>query len=81
MTKDEIPQFVAEIAATGCDITALADQPYWFIGDADLPEADQDRVQPLLREISERYGPRDHLHHDIIDYLREIGRIPSFQKQ
>lgn len=80
MTKDEIPAFIAEVVSTGCDPVALVNYDDWFIGDADLPEPRRMQVQKPLGEICERYGSRDHLHVEIVDYLRSVGRVPEFQK-
>ncbi|MCZ7890005.1 MULTISPECIES: hypothetical protein [Agrobacterium] len=81
MTKDEIPAFIEDLVAIGCNPLAMADDDYWFIGDADLPEPLREQVQEPIVKICDRYGPRDHLYHEIIDHLRDIGRIPDFQKQ
>jgi hypothetical protein len=80
MTKDEIPAFVQEVADLGCPICALSDHESWFIGDSELPDDEYDRIREPLSEIDNRYGCRDHLNHEIIAYLRSIGRIPDFQK-
>jgi hypothetical protein len=73
MTSSEIPAFVADIASTGCDITAVPGVGY-IVGDADLPKAVYRKVQPELRRIVERYGERDHLLEEITAYLISIGR-------
>jgi hypothetical protein len=80
LTKDEIPAFIAELMSIGCEPVALANYDGWLVGDADLPEPKCEQVQKPLKEICDRYGPRDHLHHEIVAYLRDIGRIPDFQK-
>ncbi|WP_245445436.1 hypothetical protein RMS29_019295 [Agrobacterium rosae] len=63
-----IPAFVEAVAATGCDITAVGDE-HCLLGDADLPDVQGDSVQPLLQEISERFGKRDHLRMEIVAFL------------
>ncbi|MDM9629556.1 hypothetical protein QTL95_27095 [Rhizobium sp. S152] len=73
MTEDQIPDFVRDIAETGCDITAVLGTGY-VIGDADLSPDEYERVRPRLKEINELYGERDHLLHEIADYLLSIGR-------
>ncbi|CVI17451.1 conserved hypothetical protein [Agrobacterium fabacearum CFBP 5771] len=72
MRKDEIPDFVEEIIATGCPITAIGDGLY-VLGEIDVPEEDMERVSSEVTEISARYGERDHLRSEIAAYLREIG--------
>jgi len=73
MQSSEIPAFVAEIAATGCDITAVPGVGY-VVGDADLPKAVYRKVQPELRRISAHYGERDHRLEEITANLISIGR-------
>ncbi|WP_371681937.1 hypothetical protein [Neorhizobium sp. T7_12] len=73
MQSSEIPAFVDEVAATGCDITAVPGVGYIF-GDADLPRPVYRKVLPEIRRISEHYGERDHLLEEITDYLISIGR-------
>jgi hypothetical protein len=74
MLESEIPDFVAEIVATGCDMCAIGDRHY-LIGDADLSDEEDEVAQPLLQRIGETYGSRGHLHFEIIAYLRSIGRF------
>lgn len=73
MREDQIPEFVTDVIASGCNIEALGDSMY-FIGDADLPAEDYERIAPELAQIDRKYGPRDHLRLQIIEYLRSIGR-------
>jgi hypothetical protein len=73
MQSSEIPAFVDEVAATGCDITAVPGVGY-IIGDADLPKEAYRKVEPELRRISQHYGERDHLLEEITAYLISIGR-------
>jgi hypothetical protein len=73
MRPEDIPAFVEEVAATGCNITAIAGVGY-LIGDADLPDEEFEEVMPKLSEITERYGKRDHLLEEITEYLVSIGR-------
>lgn len=73
MRKDEIPDFVDEIIATGCPITAIGDGLY-VLGEIDVPEEDIERVSRQVAEISARYGERDHLRSEIAVFLQEIGR-------
>lgn len=72
MSPDDIPSFIDEILATGCEPTAVGDG--YLIGDADLPEPQCMNLQPTLAEIGERYGSRDHLVVEIAAYLTSIGR-------
>lgn len=72
MTEDQIPDFVRDIAATGCDITAVMGVGY-VIGDSDLTDEEYEVAAPELRRISERYGERDHLLNEIASYLVSLG--------
>jgi hypothetical protein len=81
MKPEEIPAFVEEVAATGCNITGIAGVGY-VIGDADLPNDQLEEVMPKLSAITEYYGKRDHLLKDIMEYLVLIGRsypLPELQ--
>jgi len=73
MREDEIPDFVQGVIATGCDICAIGDDRYFF-GDADLPPDVYEATEPELARIESRYGDRDHLLLEIVEYLHSIGR-------
>lgn len=73
MTEDEIPEFVREVAATGCDIRAVGDDAY-VIADADLSADAFEAIEPELLRIFAKYGRRDHLLLQITAYLISIGR-------
>lgn len=72
MNPEDIPAFVQEVAATGCNITAVASG--YTIGDADLSEEDYETAPPELQRILEAYGSRHHLLGEINTYLTSIGR-------
>ena len=72
MTEEDIPDFVNEILATGCDIRAVGH--IYVIADADLPDDVFKTVEPELERITEKYGKRDHLKSQITAYLHSIGR-------
>lgn len=74
MTEGEIPDFVREIAATGCEILAVGEDSY-LVADAHLPDDVYEAIEPEIQRISEKYGRRDHLMVQISAYLRSIGRI------
>lgn len=74
MRKDQIPDFIDEIIATGCPITAVGHDCYVF-AESDLPAEDLDRVSDEVDKICQRYGKRDHLLLDIVDHLRSLGRF------
>lgn len=74
MQEVQIPDFIIEVAATGCDICAVGHDSY-LVGDADLSDEDYERIAPILSEIGDRYGKRDHLRLEIIAYLRSIDRF------
>lgn len=73
MREEQIPDFVADVIGIGCNITAIGDK-FYVIGDADLPEPQRTEVQPVLHELTQRYGSRDHLSPQIVQYLHSIGR-------
>lgn len=73
MTKDQIADFVNDVAATGCDITAIPGVGY-VIGDADLSDDQYQAIAPELKKITERYGQRGHLLKEITDHLVSTGR-------
>ncbi|NSY17285.1 hypothetical protein G6K99_08015 [Neorhizobium sp. AL 9.2.2] len=73
MNPEEIPAFVNDVVATGCNITGIAGVGY-IIGDADLPHDRLEEVRPKLSQITEAYGTRDHLLEEITEYLVSIGR-------
>ncbi len=81
MRPEDIPAFVEEVAATGCNITGIAGMGY-VIGDADLPSCQLEEVMPKLSEITKAYGRRDHLLEEITEYLVSMGRsysLPDLQ--
>ncbi len=63
-----IPDFVDEMIAAGCDITAIGHGMY-VIGEV-TGSAKED-----VRRITEKYGDRDPLRLEIIAYLWSIGRF------
>lgn len=73
MKREDIPRFVEQVAATGCNITGIAGVGY-VIGDADLPDDQLEEVIPKLSEITDAFGDRDHLLEEITEYLVSIGR-------
>ena len=77
MTEDQIPEFVREVAATGCNICAIGNHSY-MIGDVDLPDDVYDGVKLDLKRIAEKYQARDHLRSRIVEYLHSIGRSYPF---
>ena len=74
MDVRDIPAFVRDVVATGCNITAAGDRS-WLFGDADLPEAESGALQPQLEAINRSYGDRTHLKAEIIAYLTSMGRV------
>ncbi|MBB6181678.1 hypothetical protein [Pseudorhizobium flavum] len=73
MRENQIPEFVREIIATGCDMRAVGDHHY-LVGDSDLSEEAFDAVEKDLDRIWTEYGNHDHLKYQIIGYLHSIGR-------
>lgn len=67
MTSKEIPDFVNELIAAGCDITAVGHGMY-VIGEV------TGSAKEHVHRITERYGDRDPLRLEIIAYLWSVGR-------
>lgn len=72
MLEAEIPAFVDDVIATGCDICAI-DRDGYVVGDA-LSDEEYEIAAPKLARIKERYGDRDHLLREIAVYLSSLGR-------
>lgn len=70
MKPSEIPDFVNELIAAGCDISAVGHDMY-VIGDVEKSDAAIKEV----RRIGEKYGDRDPLKLEIVAYLWSIGRF------
>lgn len=73
MREEDIPAFVQEVAATGCDICAVGPGHY-LMGDVDVPRGRRRGLYKKLEEIEARYGSRDHLRYKIASHLTSIGR-------
>ncbi|MER9474381.1 hypothetical protein NKI50_27570 [Mesorhizobium sp. M0563] len=73
MREEDIPAFVREVAATGCDICAVG-PGYYTMGDADVPRGKRRGLYKKLNEIDAHYGSRDHLRYKIAAHLALIGR-------
>lgn len=67
MTPNEIPHFVNELLAAGCEITALGREMYV------IDEAKGSTTEKI-RRITEKYGDRDSLRLEIVAHLWSIGR-------
>ncbi|AII27820.1 hypothetical protein B9J07_13155 [Sinorhizobium sp. LM21] len=76
MKPSEIPDFVAEIIKTGCDITAIGHDKY-VLGDIE----EQDAAIDELDRIGEKYGDRDHLKLQIVAYLWSIDRYIELEPE
>lgn len=70
MKASEVPAFVVDVIAAGCDIFAVGHDSY-VIGDVD----EQDAAIDELERIGGKYGDRDPLKLDIVMHLRSIGRF------
>ena len=55
MKAEQIPQFVQDVVALGCEICAIGDVHYVF-GDADLPIERAEALAPEFLRINETYG-------------------------
>ncbi|MET2832771.1 hypothetical protein [Mesorhizobium shangrilense] len=73
MREEDVPAFVREVAATGCDICAVG-PGYYYLGDSDVPRGKRTGLYKKLDEIQARCGNRDYLRYDIAAYLASIGR-------
>ncbi|MEI9425462.1 hypothetical protein O7A70_30420 [Mesorhizobium sp. Cs1299R1N1] len=71
MCKGQIADFVRDLKAIGCEITAIGHRGYVF-GDADLHS---ESAKEKAYAIADSYGERSHLRRDIVEYLRSIGRV------
>lgn len=73
MQEKDIPAFVQDVVATGCDICAVGPSCY-SLGDTDVPRDKRRGLYKKLGEIDARYGSRDHLRYQIAAHLASIGR-------
>jgi hypothetical protein len=73
MQEEDIPAFVQDVAATGCDICAIG-RTHYAMGDADVPRGKRRGLYKKLKEIDVRYGTRDHLRNEIAAHLVSVGR-------
>lgn len=73
MQEKDIPAFVQEVVASGCDICAVGPSCY-CCGDTDVPRDKRRGLYKKLGEIDARYGSRDHLRYQIAAHLASIGR-------
>lgn len=80
MRKDQIPDFIEEIIATGCPITAVGHNMY-VIAEIDAPEEDVERLAEEVQAICDRYGARDHLQLEIVAHLRSLGRFYDLEAE
>lgn len=72
MRKSQIPDFIEEIIATGCPMTAVGYDMYVF-AEIDAPEDEVDRIGEEVQAICDRYGAREHLLLEIVAHLRSLG--------
>ncbi|MBK5571435.1 hypothetical protein [Ensifer sp. SSB1] len=70
MKSSEIPEFVNEVIAAGCDIKAIGHDIY-VLGGMDEEDAEID----ALDLIGEKFGNRDTIVLEIVAYLRSLGRF------
>ncbi|WP_366509272.1 hypothetical protein [Mesorhizobium sp.] len=73
MQEKDIPAFVQDVVATGCDICAVSPSCY-SLGDTDVPRDKRRELYKKLGEIDAHYGSRDHLRYQIAAHLASIGR-------
>lgn len=76
MKPSEIPDFVSEIIAAGCDITAIGHDKY-VLGDIE----EQDAALEDLDRIGDKFGDRDHLKLQIVAYLWSIDRYIELEPE
>ncbi len=68
-TAADVPALVDALIAESPDVMAVGDHSYCVV-DLDRPRANK-RIEKILAE----FGPRDHLFYEIIDCLKERGRV------
>lgn len=73
MRKEQIPDFIRAVVATGCDICAVGPR-HFVIDDNNLPRKLSRPAKLQLERIEEEFGSRDHLRGEIAAYLYAIGR-------
>jgi hypothetical protein len=69
MEQHQIPGFVADIVAAGGNIFAIGDAHYCIV------ENDQDSadVKQKVNSVLKRFGDRNHLRSEIVQYLQVRG--------
>ena len=79
MTREEIPEFISALVHCGCTVVSLGDSAY-VIDDTPILKADAAQVV-RLKAVIKRYGLRDHLKADIIQYLRNSGNCVDLERE
>lgn len=79
MTREEIPEFISALMRCGCTVVSLGESAY-VIDDAPIFKADAEQVV-TLKSLIRRYGSRDHLKADIIQYLRNSGNCVDVERE
>ncbi len=73
MTIDQIPHFIDDLVALGCNPQAISPDRY-VIGDTDIPLDEYEAIEGQLILVCKRYGKRENLRIEIARYLHSIGR-------
>lgn len=79
MTREEIPEFILALLHCGCTVMSVGDTAY-VIDDAPVVNANEVAQGLNLYALIKRYGPRDHLKADIIQYLRNSGNCIDIRR-
>lgn len=68
MNEEEIPAFVADVMEAGCHVNAVGHNMYVICDDEE-----QEVVIEELNRICQKYGDRDSIRREIVNYLWSIG--------
>jgi hypothetical protein len=63
-------EFVNQLIDVGSPICAIA-PTLFVVTDNDIPE----EVDAQISDVMKAFGPVDHIRHEIVEYLTEIGRV------
>ncbi|QRY67976.1 hypothetical protein JVX98_27140 [Ensifer sp. PDNC004] len=64
--------FVRAMIEAGSNIQAIGQSHYVL---SDPVNLEDETARKRINEMAERFGPRDHLKAQIIEYLHELGRV------
>jgi hypothetical protein len=79
MRKEDIPDFVSQILATGAPMCAIGND-FYLICETEVSVRSRAQVATEVQRICADYGPRDHLRRDIVAHLRSLGRCLDLEE-